>query len=322
MARTVEATVTCQVEYSYSSVDLFGTTKEPAIFLQRSSYAETGETDRLYRERYTVTSAAPNRDLDLDGALSDNFGLAADFQNVRAVAVKNLSTTAGDILWAGPLGLAHGMIEPFGGDTSGRVAIYPGGFAVFDAPKVAFGLDLTHHAIRVQYQGISGSIAFEVLFMGRGGSLDESSSSSLSTYSSWASLSRSSSSSSASSITASSGSSSSSSSTSSWSSAAGPESESSISSHEASSSSGGSSVSKSSSSSLSTEYAAYSTSSSPSSVIPLSSSSSSSVSGVSSSSSTSSASSWSSGPWQFSSSSSSTEANPHVSSSSSSLSTQ
>ena len=292
MAKTISASVEAEIRYSFENTDEVATTREAPSIVNQNDYT-TGDgangVELIWRKQIVVTATSPNYDITIGTALEDVFGDELDFRGIKAMSIQNLSETAGDDIYVGPMGLDNGFKEPWGGDNEAKNTVRATGQVLFDTPINEYPTPNTSRRLRVQYQGTSGSISVVIVLMGIEGLGEESSSSaSSSSWSSWSSSSESTSSASSSS--------SSSSSVQVSSSSAAQFSSTSSSSAVLEQSSGGSSASSSSSvafsSSSSVALSSSSSSSSSSSIIESGSSASSSSSvGVSSSSSPSSLSS-------------------------------
>lgn len=181
MAKTLTATVTGSIQYTYTKTRTIANTVESKTVTQATNYtsgAAANQAEIIYSEQVTVTAASPNQDFDLYESLTDVFGDTLSFEHVRAMEVRNLSTTSGDDIYFGPLGLDNGFSSPWGGDASAKNSIRAGGALLIDAPRDGFAIETTSQNLRAQYQGTSGSINVQVVFMGTTGDLVSSSSSS------------------------------------------------------------------------------------------------------------------------------------------------
>ena len=137
MAKTLTATLTGQVKYVYTKTRTIADTSESKTIEQSTSYTNGGAANQvqvLYAEQLIVTAALPNQNLDLYGALTDIFGDTLNFEHIKAILVRNKSTTVGDDVYFGPLGVDNPLASPWGGDTTAKNAIRAGGAFQIDAP--------------------------------------------------------------------------------------------------------------------------------------------------------------------------------------------
>ena len=184
---TLTATATAQINYTYTKTDNTAgwATNEQQLVSQITSFTAgdgANKAESVYREAFSVTSGSPNKDFDLFGSLTDVFGDTINIEQLKVIFVKNSSTTAGDLLYVGPLGASNPLLAPFM-DADGGVVVQPGGSFFLNAPREGFSITATAQTVRVQYQGSSATIAVEAVFIGSAGDLESSSSSSQSSLS-------------------------------------------------------------------------------------------------------------------------------------------
>ncbi len=183
MATNLTAKVTASVNVStYAKTDTIGETTRAEIMQAVTSYAfGTGASkcDLLYLYRYTVTG---NTDINLRGTLEDIFGDTINTEIVRAIYVHNRSTTAADNIYVGPLSATDAFLLPWV-DANGKNLVGPGGTLLLDNPSDGYAIAEAADTIRLQYQGVSGSISVDFALLGVAGDLISSSSSSVSSSS-------------------------------------------------------------------------------------------------------------------------------------------
>ena len=178
MATNLTAKVTASVNVStYAKTDTIGETTRAEIMQAVTSYAfGTGASkcDLLYFARTAVTG---NTDLNLRGTLEDIFGDTINSEIIRAIYVHNRSTTTGDNIHVGPLGVGDAFLLPWV-DSGGHNLVGPGGTLLLDNPSDGYAITETADTIRIQYQGTSGSIDVDIAILGVAGDLVSSSSTS------------------------------------------------------------------------------------------------------------------------------------------------
>jgi len=186
MATNLSATVTGGINYSYTKSDTLNAVSEALSMNTANSYAfgkGSSKAEIIYRARVTVTTGSPNQDITLYGVLADVFGDDVDIEVLRGIYIHNRSTTAGDNIYVGPLGVSNPLLGPWI-DADGNNKVGPGGTLLLDNPLDGYALENDADTIRIQYQGTSGSIDVDVCFLGNEGDFVSSSSSSTSSSSS------------------------------------------------------------------------------------------------------------------------------------------
>lgn len=117
----------------------------------------------VWHDERTV-SASGTDSLDLAGGLTDAFGNTLTFTKIKGVAVKNKSTTAGDILTLG--GNANGV--PLFSDTSDKLKINPDGLFLWWDPSAA-GITVTATTgdiLDIIETGGSNSVTYQIVIVG------------------------------------------------------------------------------------------------------------------------------------------------------------
>jgi len=168
MVRSLTATVKSKVVWTFQETGAVADTKQAKDYEHETSLANgdsAEEAEEMFQAEYTVTSGSPNQDVDL-ATVTNIFGDAVDFDNVRAVQIVNKSTTAGDTLKVGPQGVANGWDVPFDGDNDGVILCGPKGKLVLDNPVDGYAVNSGSKVLRVSYDGTSGSITFDLVMFG------------------------------------------------------------------------------------------------------------------------------------------------------------
>lgn len=150
MAKALTTTIKVNVQATYTDPLDLVTAQDPLSFLRTISLATgTGasQADRSFHDIRTLASGA-NEALDLAGVLADAFGDTLTFVKVKAIYVKNLSTTD-DLLIGGAAANALALFA----NSSDILQLRPGGIFLVSAPDadgIAVGandqLKLEHNA--------------------------------------------------------------------------------------------------------------------------------------------------------------------------------
>ena len=129
---------------------------------------DTGQVDRLFAQRRTVTSSTTTDDLDLSGTLLDIYGKTLDLEAVKLVAIFNQGTLDGDNLLIGGAGAGNNAWgAPWGGDQDSQSICCPG--VPYMWGNKFTGILLTpgsQDTLRITHDGISAEIDYDIVVMG------------------------------------------------------------------------------------------------------------------------------------------------------------
>lgn len=140
-------TATAPLAFSFSDTMTSGTGKDNA--------------DLLFADKRTVSSGSPD-DLDLSGVLTDIYGNTLANARIKCMAIKNLSTTAAEILDVG--GDLNGLVNWISGTNLLRV--HPEGAFVLWAPSATAYAVTAATADILQIAAQAGSITYEIALLG------------------------------------------------------------------------------------------------------------------------------------------------------------
>ena len=177
MATSLTAKVKGEVNFSYGKTDTLAEVAETLLVSNVQSYTfglGSSKADVIYRRRYTVTG---NTDITVYGTLTDIFGDTVNTEVLRGIFLHNRSSTAGDNIYVGPLSCSNPLLFPWV-DANGKNLVGPGGTLLLDNPLDGYAIEDNADTFRIQYQGTSGSIDVDLLFLGNSGDFVSSSSTS------------------------------------------------------------------------------------------------------------------------------------------------
>lgn len=165
---TTTASAKLETKLSWQSIkdDTLAENKDENVLTATQSLAASASR-RIYRERRTVTASTGTDDLDLT-ALTDGHGNSVNFSAVESVYVESLATTTGDKLQVGGAGAGNNAWHaPFDGDQDCTKTILPGGhFSDGGGTVDTYAVSGTSKVLRIQYDGSSGSISYEIAIVG------------------------------------------------------------------------------------------------------------------------------------------------------------
>lgn len=138
MATDLRGRIEVNADFTYSNVNDVQRTNQNASLNYSQDYTNgTGDeqADKLWTTEYTQSAAVT---IDLAGSLTDIYGTTLTFTKIRAIVIKNLSTTTGFNLLVGGAA-SNAFSTPFA-DATDKVKVPPGGCLVLAAPLDGFAV--------------------------------------------------------------------------------------------------------------------------------------------------------------------------------------
>lgn len=121
------------------------------------------QASNLYHASRTI-AASNTEDLDLNGTLTNGFGVTLSFTKIRALLIKASSNNTNDVV----IGGVNTTITSIFSDTSDKLKIKPGGVLLLTAPAAA-GYALTAGSadvLTVANSSSGTSVAYDIIVLG------------------------------------------------------------------------------------------------------------------------------------------------------------
>lgn len=170
---SLECTARPTIDWAYSGTNPFGTATadrdnyQDAVdaFLDGSG---NNQAQIIFTGRRTITTASTNDDLDLAGGLTDSFGQTLTFTAIKAILIRNRSTTDGDEISVGGAG-SGAIVSLFKGSNSSKLTVMADGSILLVAPRAGYAVTATTaDLLRVTHSGNSASIIYDIIIVGVG----------------------------------------------------------------------------------------------------------------------------------------------------------
>lgn len=124
-----------------------------------------GQANQQFTRRYTI-SASSNVDIDLAGALVNDFGDTLTFARIDAIIVQPAATNTNNVVVGGAA--SNQFVGPFGAATH-TIAVRPGGaFAIMDGVGAGWTVTAgTGDLLRLANSGAGTSVTVDITIIGR-----------------------------------------------------------------------------------------------------------------------------------------------------------
>lgn len=122
------------------------------------------KADKVFSDTRTI-AASGAEDLDLAGGLTDAFGAAITFVEVRALVIKAAAGNTNDVVVGGDASAAWAAMF---GDATDKINVKPGGIFVWIAPGDGAGAvtATTADLLQIANSGSGTSVTYDIIILG------------------------------------------------------------------------------------------------------------------------------------------------------------
>jgi hypothetical protein len=163
---SLNAKIDLVIQGMYGKVSDLASPNAPFNIPRRISFADgtsAGKADKFFGDTRTILASA-NDDIDLAGALADEFGAVLTFVKIKAIAVFANPANVNDVK------VLPGATNPFNGPFSGTtpaIAVPPGGWALLTAPVNGWPVTAaTGDILRISNGGAGTSVVYDIVLIG------------------------------------------------------------------------------------------------------------------------------------------------------------
>lgn len=151
----------------YQNLLDFGTAEYRPVINNRFEFAEgvgLNQAQKVFTDQRTLT-ASSSEDLDLNGVLTDCFGAALAFTEIKALLIKAAASNVNNVLVGGAA--TNQFVTPFGAATH-TITVRPGGLLLLVAPD-ATGYAVTPSTgdlLKIANSGAGSSVVYDIALLG------------------------------------------------------------------------------------------------------------------------------------------------------------
>lgn len=165
-ADSLRTTVRAAIEATFTgSADLGSQqfTLPAPIPIQLGNGTGSGQASKLFADQRTI-AASSTENLDLAGVLTDPFGSTLTFATVKAIRICASASNTNNVVVGGAA--SNTFVGPFA-DATDKVAVRPGGCALFVAPQTGWTVTAsTGDILLIANSGSGTGVTYDVTIVG------------------------------------------------------------------------------------------------------------------------------------------------------------